>query len=111
MTYSLGKPWNERPSYLDAIPDSSQNLPLTPVSAASPDSIPLRSLPSGLTDLVKNSSPQISVTEYATVHAWWWVAYEGMLAEMKEGGYETGWQEVDQMVKRETLDTNLGERK
>lgn len=87
---SLEKPWNERPESAKAYEG------IFPVEAkAGP-----RQLPTELVDLVKNSGSQQSLTCYDEVHAWWWVAYEAMLAELKAGGEEGGWKEIEAYVKR-----------
>lgn len=76
--YILAKPWESRPT-----------------SIPSPGPIdPKTDLPSGLVELVRNSPPQESLRDYKEVHLWWWVAYEAMLADMREKGDER-WKEVD----------------
>ena len=101
LTHSLSKPWNEKPAMLkdDAVSrESSPQLPLTPDSAKYHQSE--RPMPARLVNLVKSSPPQKSVTQYDEVHAWWWVGYEVMLADLKAEGDGSGWQEVDAYVHR-----------
>jgi hypothetical protein len=74
---SLDKPWSKRP-------------PATPRQA----SLDEFSLPSALVDLVRNSPPQSSLTSYDEVHAWWWVVYDQLLAEMQREGESSGWREM-----------------
>lgn len=47
--------------------------------------------------MVRHTASQDSVTEYAAVHAWWWVVYEEVLAELKAGDDEI-WRIVDEGV-------------
>jgi len=48
---------------------------------------------------VTNTPPQESVETYDEVHAWWWIVYEDLLADMKQKGEGSGWREVDGLVK------------
>lgn len=97
LTPRLAKPWDE----LQAPHSKSKaTLPPTPVSPGSFPSSSLRSLPAGLLELVEGSPAQTGVREYSTVHAWWWFVFEDMLAEMKQRGPESGWEEVEKYVKR-----------
>ncbi len=98
LIFSLDKPWKKKPAILNTAPTKeSPILPPTPVSP--PTSKPTRSLPPGLAELVQNSPKQENVTNYDAVHAWWWIAYDDMLADMKEKGDSSGWREIEQTVR------------
>ena len=78
---SLAKPWDTRPS---SIPE-----PGTPIDGSA--------IPSGLVNLVANSPPQSSMTDYKEVHLWWWVAYKALIKHMQDRGDER-WKEVDKYI-------------
>ncbi|ORY27796.1 galactinol synthase [Naematelia encephala] len=90
--YILDKPWTRRPG----ICKPAQNEPIKTDQYFTPG----RPLPEKLTELVHNTPPQLSATDYDGVHAWWWAVYEDLLAEMKSSGPSSGWEEMDAVVRR-----------
>ncbi|WVW82090.1 hypothetical protein I302_104095 [Kwoniella bestiolae CBS 10118] len=102
--YILDKPWNHRPTSLAPHQPSPTPLPPTPITPSNFSSIQSktsekRPLPAGLLDAVKSTPPQESLTNYDSVHAWWWIVYEDLLDEWK-GTDLVGWREVDKYVTR-----------
>lgn len=47
--------------------------------------------------MVAKAAPQLSMTDYDTVHAWWWAVYDDVLCALKEGEPDM-WEEVDKWV-------------
>lgn len=47
--------------------------------------------------MVAISAPQDSMTDYSTVHAWWWAVYSDVLATLKAEEPDM-WEEVDKWV-------------
>lgn len=85
---SLDKPWFRRPAFM---PSFDKRLI---------EQDDRESLPRELIAMVKDSPPQQSLTNYDTVHAWWWVVYEVMLEEMRMEGLSKESEEIESHVYR-----------
>ncbi|BEI79477.1 hypothetical protein CcaverHIS002_0100060 [Cutaneotrichosporon cavernicola] len=86
LHYILEKPWSK--------------LPVTPVApyAPAPSSTGDKlGLPPALCAMVASAAPQDSMTDYDTVHAWWWAVYVDVLRGLKAEEPDL-WQEVDKWV-------------
>ncbi len=82
---SLEKPWSKLPTTL--VPA------LAPAAALGGKP----GLPPALSAMVKVAEPQESMTDYDTVHAWWWAVYADVLYELQAQEPDM-WQEVDKWV-------------
>lgn len=48
--------------------------------------------------MVADTPAQKSMTDYDDVHMWWWVAYLALVGELKAGGDEVVWKEMDKYI-------------
>lgn len=92
LTRSLEKPWSNRPACADPVE--------TELPGEISSEIGRPPLPPALLAAVENAPPQESMTDYDTVHAWWWAVYDGVLAELKVVEPEA-WRDVDRFVKHQ----------
>ncbi|GMK54970.1 hypothetical protein CspeluHIS016_0200260 [Cutaneotrichosporon spelunceum] len=86
LHYILEKPWSKLPA--------TSVVPYSPARSSS-DGKP--GLPSALGTMVASAGPQESLTDYDTVHAWWWAVYDDVLHGLKEEEPDM-WEEVDKWV-------------
>lgn len=74
------------------MPTKPEDLEQISVQAKSPP------LPKALVAAVHDAPPQDSLTNYDTLHSWWWAVYDEVLADLKVAEPEA-WRDVDQYVK------------
>ncbi|KAK4685318.1 hypothetical protein P7C73_g4837, partial [Tremellales sp. Uapishka_1] len=82
--YILDKPWTTRTTL--SLP-AERTIARTSASKYSRDPVPR------LSQAVRHTPEQESVSDYDGLHAWWWIAYDAMIEEMKAEGRD--WKYVE----------------